>query len=556
MLNRPVKKIQLDDSSIENNNALTFGDILKIPNIVLLGEPGAGKTYLFNNASQYEHGNCITARNFTVYADESYANKPLYIDALDEKRSRVDQSNSIDEIIRNIKQIKPSKVRLSCRAADWLGETDLELFKPYFEANGGYCVVALEALTEKEIDQILSGKGIDDPYEFREKACEKGVSTLLANPQTLIMLSDLVIKDGRWPNSKKELYENATRLLLTEHNDMHKRKPLASYKLNELKDAAGAACAALLIADVEGISLLESGNNSYTDIPYSADSDAVLAALTKRAFVIVNQQQEYVNYSHRTIAEYLAACWLVKSIREGGLPISRVRCWLGIDNYPAPELRGLYAWLVQLLPEHTDALLVSDPYGVLVLGDVSCLSKSSRKMLLNALVKLSEKDPWFRAQDWTSEPLGVLSTPDMASEFKAILSGQPRQFHLLSIVLNAIQHGEQQPELKDELLRILCDNNAHYAERSGALEGLINAIPDGERLVVKTIKELQTSDNNLRLKAKAMTWIYEGHFNVEDIAQLISDCIDHRDFQNYSISELWDLSHSLPLAELPARGCK
>jgi hypothetical protein len=552
MLNRSVKKIHPIDNSAESNNSPTFGDILKIPNIVLLGEPGAGKTYLFENASQHEQGKYIAARIFTVYADESYYDKPLYIDALDEKRSRTDQSDSsIAEIIRCIKQVKPSKVRISCRAADWLGETDLELFRPYFEANGGYCVVALEALTEKEIDQILRGKDIAEPSGFREKAYEKGVSTLLTNPQTLIMLADLVIKDGQWPNSKKELYENATRLLLTEHNDKHKRKPLAGYKFDALKDASGAACAILLIADVGGISLLESSSHSYADIPYS-DSGAVLAALTKRAFVIVNQQQEYVNYSHRTIAEYLAACWLAKSIRDGRLPISRVRCWLGIDNYPAPELRGLYAWLVQLLPECADALLTSDPYGVLVLGDVSCLSRPSRKTLLNALVQLSEKDPWFRAQDWTSEPLGALSTPDMANEFKAILSRQPRQFHLRSIVLNAIIYGEQQPDLKDELLQIFRDNDALYAERSGALGGLINAIPDGKHLVVETIKELQASDNNLRLKAEAMAWIYEGHFNVEDIVRLISDCIDHRDFQNYSISQLWGLSHSLPLAELPA----
>lgn len=98
----------------------------------------------------------------------------MYIDALDEKRSRNDQL-TIDDIIRYIIQIKPSKVRLSCRAADWLGETDLELFKPYFEANGGYCVVALEALTDNEIDRILSGKNITNPLEFRERANEKGL---------------------------------------------------------------------------------------------------------------------------------------------------------------------------------------------------------------------------------------------------------------------------------------------------------------------------------------------------------------------------------------------
>jgi len=546
MLNRSVKKIYPISDNSKDSEGPTFADILEIPNIVLLGEPGAGKSYLFNHASQHENGNYITARNFTIYADEPYTNKPVYIDALDEKRSRV-ETGSIDGIILHIKLIKPSKVRLSCRVADWLGETDLESFKPYFEANCGYCVVVLEALTEAEIDQILSGKSIDNPSEFREQAYNKGVGSLLTNPQTLIMLVDSV-KNGQWPKTKKELYENATELLLTEHNDKHKRKPLAGFTPSQLKDAAGAACAVLLIADVEGISLLK-GRHSYAEIPYP-DSEAVLAALTKQAFVTIDQEQ--VNYSHRTIAEYLAACWLVSSIRKG-LPVSRVCSLLCFENYPALELRGLYAWLVQLLPDgYADALMASDPYGVLVLGDVSCLSLSSRKALLNALVKLAEKDPWFRAQDWTSEPLGALSTPEMADEFKAILSRQPQQFHLRSVVLNAISYGEQQPELKDDLLQIFCDDAAGYAERHDAFEGLINAIPDGKHLAVKAAKDqFQISSDNLRLREAMMKRVYIDHYKVEDVVQLVIDYVNHRDPKNHSIGGLWTLVHTVPLNSLP-----
>jgi hypothetical protein len=545
MLSRSIKIKYPVEEAIESNKVLTFSDILEIPNIVLLGEPGAGKSHLFTHASQCENGNYITARSFIFNADESYANKPVYIDALDEKRSRSEQPDSIGEIIKCIRKIKPSKVRLSCRVADWLGETDLELFKPYFEANGGYCVVVLEALAEEEIDRILSWRNIDNPSEFREQAYSKGVSSLLANPQTLIMLADSV-KNGQWPKTKKELYENATALLLTEHNDKHKLKTLAGFTSTQLKDAAGAACAVLLIADVEGISLLK-GEHSYAEIPYQ-DPEAVLAVLTKQAFVSIGQER--VSYSHRTIAEYLAACWLVKSIREG-LPVSRVCSWLCVEGYPAPELRGLYAWLVQLLPEHADALMAGDPYGVLVLGDVSCLSLSGRKSLLNALVKLSEKDPWFRAQDWTSEPLGALSVPEMANEFKAILSREPRQFHLRSVVLNAISYGDQQPELKDELLQIFCDNNATYSERCLAFLALTHAVPDGKKFIVQATRKFQISTDNLRLKGEVMARIYEGHYSTQDIAELINDHVNHHDPKIYSIEGLWSLGCDLPLDELP-----
>ncbi|WP_020484752.1 NACHT domain-containing protein [Methylomonas sp. MK1] len=549
MLDRAIKKIYPPNQNNESNQALTFADILEIPNIILLGEPGAGKTYLFRNGADHEKGNFISSRNFTIHADENFSNKPIYIDALDEKRSRTDQPDSIDEIIKHIKQIKPSKVRLSCRVADWLGETDLELFKPYFDATGGYCVVILEALNEDGIDQILSEKNIANPTEFKAKAFEKGIETMLSNPQTLIMLADTV-KNGQWPSTKTELFENATDLLLLEHNSNHKHKRLAAYKIDQLKDAAGAACAVLLITDIEGISLLTNADNSYADIPYP-DSEIVLAAITKRAFVITNHQEEQVGYSHRTIAEYLAACWLVKSVRNG-LPVRRVVSWLGIENHPAPELRGLYAWLTQLLPEHTDSLLENDPYGVLVLGDVSCLSLSSRKKLLNELLNLTEKNPWFRAEDWSGAPLGFLSTPDIACEFKSILLRKPQQFHLRSIVLDAIKFGEQQPELKDELLNLFCDNCAPYAERSRAIEGLIHAIPNGKQLAVKATREtLKSSNDDIRLKEEVIYKLYNEYFSPEDTIHLIIDHINHYDHNKVVTGNLWLLSRALPINDLP-----
>jgi hypothetical protein len=545
MLNRSIKKIYSTDDINKQEN-LTFSDILAIPNIVLLGEPGAGKTHLFTTASQHENGKLITARSFACNADDTYTGKPVYIDALDEKRSRDEQIDSISEIIRLVRQYKPAKVRISCRAADWLGETDLELFKPYFDANGGYCVVALEALTEAEIDQILTDHHIKNPFEFRETAYSKGVSSLLNNPQTLIMLARLV-SNGQWPKSKNDLYENATNLLLTEHNKNHQHKPLAHYVVNDLKQAAGAACAILLIADIEAISLLESENFPYTEIPYPK-ADTVLAALTKRSFVSVDQEQ--VTYSHRTIAEYLAACWLVDTIRNG-LPISRVCSLLCVDGHPAPELRGLYAWLTQLLPEHADFLMATDPYGVLVQGDVACLTLSSRNALLNALVKLSEQDPWFRGQDWTSEPLGALSTPEMAAELKALLAREPKQYHLRSVVLNAITYGEPQPSLEEELLHIFCDNNEVYGARSDAYDALVHAIPNGKELIVKAVREqLKNSNDELRLKENVMADMFEGYFNLDDVALLISDFETHRKEDNV-VGNLSVLSHSLPLDILP-----
>ena len=327
-------------------------------------------------------------------------------------------------------------MRISCRAPDWLGDTDLDLFRPYFDSNGGYCVAALEALTTDEIVAILKDNYDGDPQDFMETAEKKAVQSFLENPQTLLMLIK-VVKGGQWPENKLELYEQATKSLLTEHNKVRALDRLGRVPEKSLVEAAGAICAVVLISDVDGICLNSSkSTNNYPDyslVPIE-NKHAVLAALTRRVFHTVGD--ETVTYIHRTIAEYFGATWIATAVRQG-LPIRRVLSLIGIGGHPAIELRGLHAWLSVTLPEHADELIRSDPYGVLVYGDAASLTHGHRELLLDCLVELSKSDPWFRSSDRQAEPLGSLSGRDMISRFEDILSSRSANYHLKSMVLDA-----------------------------------------------------------------------------------------------------------------------
>lgn len=546
MLTRSVKKIE---PNTESDNKSLFQDYLEIPNIILLGESGSGKSHLFKNSSEYENGKYYTARNFVLYAVDSDENKTIYIDALDEKRSRTDNDSDIEKIIEKIIKIKPSKIRISCRATDWLGKTDLDLFKPYFDENGGYCVIQLEPLNNIEIDYILRENGTYDATSFKDRAAENSIDSLLTNPQTLLMLIALV-KNNQFPKNKRELYDKATSLLLTEHNESHQHKELANYSSVQLKDVAGAACTVLLLADIGEISLINSPPLLfYKDISLVENSDAMLAALTKNVFV--SKGQKKVNYCHRTIAEYLAACWLCNRVRNG-LPLTRVQKLLGFDDYPTLELRGLYAWLTQLLTEYTDVLIKNDPYGVLILGDSSWISSlSSQKSLLKALNELSEKNPWFRAGDWSEKPLGMLSNSSMTNEFKLILSNRENySLHFRTVILDAIANGESQPKLSEELLKIVLDDTAHLMERSKAFRALIHAVPDGINIIVDKVKHhFLNNKDNFQLKAEIISEIYPNNFNVQDVFQLVNDYINYTDSTD-AFSSFYMLAYALPSNDL------
>ena len=136
-----------------------------LPNIVLLGDPGSGKSHLFREASIDLNVRVVTAREF-LYAPPRFAEATLFIDALDEKRAGRGDSDTIDLMVQKLFASDITQVRISCRAQDWLSDTDLAAFKPYFDQRGGAAVLALEPLTRDEMRAILAEHGVPNPAGF------------------------------------------------------------------------------------------------------------------------------------------------------------------------------------------------------------------------------------------------------------------------------------------------------------------------------------------------------------------------------------------------------
>src|SRR6266446_2394357 len=170
MFDRFVRQINPtpEDRSIRR----TFSGYLASPNIVLLGDPGSGKSHLFEKVAERSGGSFLTARTFLNTPSASFG-PVLFIDALDEKRAGRGDNDTIDWMVQKLFECAPKQVRISCRAQDWLGDTDLAAFKPYFDRHGGAVVVALEPLSWEEMAAILAGHCVRDPGAFLEQAYER-----------------------------------------------------------------------------------------------------------------------------------------------------------------------------------------------------------------------------------------------------------------------------------------------------------------------------------------------------------------------------------------------
>jgi predicted NACHT family NTPase len=404
-----------------------------------------------------------------------FTGETLFIDALDEKRAGRRDQDTVDAMLEKLFAVRAAKVRISCRAADWLGESDLTALRPYFEQSGEASVLLLQNLSPEEQRAVLKEQGIDRIAAdgFLMMAEKRGLRDFLENPQNLIMLWRAV-ETGSWPSTRKELFELSTKLMLQEFNPDRARRGSGTYSVGELRPIAGAICAARLISDVEAISLAD--QEGTLDIPGHRSvrlflPEQVQAALSRRVFD-ASAEPEAVDYALRTTAEFLAAEFVASRIRDG-LPFGRVMALIGIDRHPARELRGLHAWLAVHLPENADQLIEADPYGVLTYGDAASLSPSSCAHLVRELDRLSKSNPWFRSGNWTSLSIGALSRPDMVGEFRAILNNPNSGFGIRSVVVDALSLGTPIPEMLPDLKDVLARHDAPFSERAAAMNALL-----------------------------------------------------------------------------------
>jgi predicted NACHT family NTPase len=530
-----------------------FSEYAARSNIVLLGDPGAGKSHLFRTFAGVEGGRFVTVRGFLA-APVRAQGETLFIDGLDEKRAGRGDRDTVDALVGKLFDAGPAKVRLSCRVADWLGETDLRGLSPYFAQNGGEpTVLALTKLSEEERRAVLAARGISaaDTEAFLKEAEQRGLREFLENPQNLLMLLGAV-QTGQWPPTRTALFQLSTALMLQEADRDHARRGSGVRSVNELRPPAGAILAARLISDIDGIGLFDQEGSAsvpgYRTLSF-IHPDLVSAALTRRIFV-AGSAPESVDYAHRTTAEYLGAAWLANAVR-GGLPFGRLQALMGVDGHPAPELRGLHAWLAVHLPEYADRIIDADPYGVLTYGDAASLSREHCAHLMRALGRLSQTDPWFRSGHWDSPAIGALSRTDMVEEFRSVMRDESAGFGIRSIVAEALAQGTPQSALKDDLAAVLVRNRSTYAERYHAVRALLRLGTAGKEALRSAYRNrLGNRVDELRLRVDILHALYGEPFGPAEVVTLINEVWASPDELPGGV--LWFLADRLPLADLQA----
>lgn len=501
------------------------------PYLVLLGEPGSGKSTALDHEAVQEGGELVTCREAMSGVSLS-GSTTGYFDALDEYRTGEGGKDKLLQLGLVISNNKLGRWRLTCRAEDWRAAADLAAMRR--AANNEPITVAhLLPLNEEEAQLVLEGLGETDPGKFVFEARSRGAGPFLESPLSLKLLHSALLSDGIWPRNRFELFERAIFALAHEHDPQRVTDPRPG--ADRIIVVAEKMCFFLLATGAHTLwrsNALVSGARANDFVPVHSleiSPDEAGFALDTAIFRGEGQSFEPV---HRTVAEFLAGRFIAGKVvgQPAGhqFPLRRAIALVTGSDLAAPsELRGLYAWFAAHLSQMGDEagairLIERDAATVLAYGDAATFKTAGRKAIL---ANLDRTDPFFLSSRERGTVIGGLAADDLVPEFLAILDSEARG-HLQLTVLEALTEGQPLLGMQAKLHEISISPVRSHWQRIRASEIWIRGAGDtiaARRVLLSEVAATPLDYGQVSLRANILAGIPPSELCFEEIRDLLSD---------------------------------
>lgn len=436
-----------------NEKTYTEAELLAASNyVVILAEPGAGKTELMGSLARQLGATVVTANKF-AYTEETAKNIPLVIDAFDEL-SKVDASG-ISKLLGKATATKPTHIYLSSRSSEWEKAATVA-FKEFTGVEP--LVVRLCVFDETEQRKIFDHHFPKEDFAtFQAEVTRFDLEMLLPNPEFLKLFAYAYVESGRHFDDKRSIFAKAVEGLAKEVNlgVATTRPPLST---SEKVYISANVFTKLLLSGAEGVCTSEAAKNQMYPLLTSVVSGDIVAGciLATRLFKPGDSEGQH-RYVHKIVAEYCAADYLTKRIADVSDSLTVAKCLsiIAPNSTVRDELRGLLGWMAALgIKSIAQAAIKLDPYAVLANGDPSQLEPSSKRLLLRQLKDAEVTDPYFRRGDfWRRFSVAGFFTPDVVEDIKPLLMGGS-EGDLRGLLLELLVGSPAIEQLKDELRQL------------------------------------------------------------------------------------------------------
>jgi hypothetical protein len=417
-----------------NPHVVPFEDIAEKPCLVLLGEPGTGKTTALERhraeteAAIRRAGEDLLSRNLNAYASDvllvrSLFEDPtftawragsgvlhLFLDSLDECLIRIDTLAAL--LSEELGRCPTDRLRLrvACRTAVWPALLEDQFTRLWGEAVGVY---ELAPLRRKDVAEAAVACGVESGA-FLAEVDVREAGSLASKPVTLRFLLNAYQRDGRFPPSQAEMYRQGCERLCEETSASRRAARLVGdlSPRQRLQVAARIAAISLFcgrptiwtgvtVDAPDGVLPLEDllgGTEPTGGQALEVTEAAVREVLDTGLFSARGPEQ--MGFAHQTYAEFLAAWYLHSRGMEPAQILSLITHPGDEAGRIVPQLQEAAAWLATLVPAVYDRVVGPDPQ-VLLSSDVATMSPDARERLVGSLLRL------FDAGTLTDSSLGL-----------------------------------------------------------------------------------------------------------------------------------------------------
>lgn len=537
---------------ITNPEVVPFEAIARTPCLVLLGEPGIGKSNAIDRAFEQVKKQGKPALKFELrgydssveLCNEIFGNRVfqdwlngayqlnLFLDSLDE--GLLSLNVLADILSRKLGNYPCERLqfRITCRTADWKGTLEEDLRRLWGKDNLG--VYELAPLRQVDVKKAAEDSNLDSEVFLREIQAREA-APLAIYPITLKFLLKIYQKAGCLPSTKKELYDKGCRNLCDENN---LRRYDAGFKGNldtdERMMIAGRIAAVMVFTN--RVAIWRGSDNDASDKDVTIRELCGTEILNGREFQITRTAIEEVLsitglfssygiehnrfcFSHQTYAEFLAAWYLAQHPMTLVQRMSLVQHPGDPDKKLVPQLHQVAAWLASLVPDMFQEIIETDP-DVMLRSDIVTADQEGCAALVETLLKLhNEEKLLYESRSWFYQKL---KDKDLIAQIQPYVADITKSVDARYVAID-IARACQMKSLQQDLLNVALDPTQPYWVRVNAAQ-TVSEIGDSEiKAQLRSLALGEAGDDpDNELKGYGLQATYPSHTTTKEVFDVLT----------------------------------
>ena len=550
-----------------SDEGLLLQSIAATPCLILLGEPGMGKTYAVRreyrrlDSLRREHGivhivdllgsdspQHVRERLFSnqTYRDWKAGRHQLtyFIDSVDRTATPVD--HVLAELHNELRtaDLFRLRLRLVCRDYDWSIRFADGLRSLWGETSEGVSKVHVFQLAPLRYEDICLAAQCNelDPKVFLKDLEAADALPLATIPITLEML----LRTGELTSNRLELYEKGIRRFCRQAEE----RGVSEKRLSERVMTASSMAAVMLLGDkyrvdIESESIGES-ILSVRDLLRDADSEneEKLACETLKTGLFKGGRER--SWIHQSFAEYLAAVYLsapeitVKEI---------VKITTNGNGVFATQLYEVLRWLIEMRPDVLNEIVERQP-ALLLTTDLSHLDKEDFRRVYKAMLSLD--DPYiYSSKTWDLKKFHA-THPSAGRVLLPYLQDNEGNVHRRRFVMDLLEcHGY--PNMEDTLVDLALNEYEDRVLRRLAARGLQKVGSIEAKLELKPYVFGREDDPDDEIKGYALRALWPCHLTVDELFNALTPPKQESYVGSYRVFLIENsIVNDLSLTDLPA----